>query len=702
MVLRQPFIFLCCLITATVSLQVRAQDTIVPAPADAILKVQDVASPQPNVDDAPDRIASENLLPASATAWMSVPDIEALAAQYRESNIGRLAKNPDMAPFIESLTKQFRQWANEKNVRLGLTIDDIEELNAGEICVAGILPPAGDEDAEQLGRRSHGIVILVDVEDSIEEAKELLGKVDKKMAKAGAKKVEILPIKDVEVTKWAWEHVDKNNVTRGHTTLQTVVDGWLIASDNEMIFRDVIRRVKNTDAIAGLDRLSTQPHFARIVEETRIEDCEAHFRWFIDPFGYLKLAKAIAAEDKVFKQREDNIGEILEQQGFNAIKGVGGTVSFTNGERDIVHRSFAHIPPQENEAQQRARGILDFRNQWNHELVPEPWVVEDTSSYVTFTWDAQNAFSNVGEVFDAFIHPKSPGDWDEFVAGFKQDLKVDLPDLVSKIDNRFSFMSATEQPIGVESERVIFGVRVKADLGGVFQMVERMIGDDGVVEQIGGRDVIVVDTTDTDIDPEYLQVEDPVFGDEPEEEEEEEPEFNLFAKRYFVAVPHKDGKPGGYILLCNNIDYLTKVLDQTKVAQESQLTKAEDYIRVNKFLDALVIKEKVGVRQFGRVDKILETNYEMLRQGKMAQSQTVLARLLNEMFKEGEGDEEREQKIDGKNMPENYADAIAPYLGPSGWATETYSDGWRISGVVLKKNGVSEVVQKQDEEKARR
>lgn len=87
----------------------------------------------------------------------------------------------------------------------------------------------------------------------------------------------------------------------------------------------------------------------------------------------------------------------------------------------------------------------------------------------------------------------------------------------------------------------------------------------------------------------------------------------------------------------------------------------------------------------------------MLRQGKMAQSQTVLARLLNHMLREGEDDEEREQKIDGKNMPANYAKAVAPYLGPSGWATETYSDGWRISGVVLKKNRVGEVVRKQGE-----
>ena len=189
-----------------------------------------------------------------------------------------------------------------------------------------------------------------------------------------------------------------------------------------------------------------------------------------------------------------------------------------------------------------------------------------------------------------------------------------------------------------------------------------------------------------------------------EEEEEEEPEFNLFEKRYFVSVPRVDGASDGYILLSNNVDYLLSVLEQTKNAKASKLTETKDYKRVNELLDEMVEKKRVGVRQFGRTDKILETNYEMMRQGKMAQSQTVLARLLNEMFKEGDDDQQRDQKIDGKKMPENYAEQVAPYLGPSGWAMETLNDGWRISGLVLKKNGVSEVVQNpaEDEEKSRR
>jgi hypothetical protein len=40
---------------------------------------------------------------------------------------------------------------------------------------------------------------------------------------------------------------------------------------------------------------------------------------------------------------------------------------------------------------------------------------------------------------------------------------------------------------------------------------------------------------------------------------------------------------------------------------------------------------------------------------------------------------------------------MAPFLGPSGWVLETESDGWRLTGCILKKKQVSEVVQKSDD-----
>ena len=128
------------------------------------------------------------------------------------------------------------------------------------------------------------------------------------------------------------------------------------------------------------------------------------------------------------------------------------------------------------------------------------------------------------------------------------------------------------------------------------------------------------------------------------------------------------------------------------------LDETEDYIEVYESLDKLTDAEKVSFRQFGRIDRALETNYEMLRKGNMGKSQTVLARVLNKIF-EAEADQvgpkqDRKQKVDGSKLPENYAESIAPFLGPTGWVLETEKYGWRITGCILKKKQVSEVVKK--------
>ena len=174
----------------------------------------------------------------------------------------------------------------------------------------------------------------------------------------------------------------------------------------------------------------------------------------------------------------------------------------------------------------------------------------------------------------------------------------------------------------------------------------------------------------------------------------------MFAKRYFVV--HK-----GNLLVANNKNYLRKLLAQKK----SKLGESEDYLQIKEAIDKLTNEEKVCWRQFGRMDRTLETNYEMLRRGEMAKSQTVLARVINQIFakqaadkaaaegKEMEEDLVRKQKLDGSKLPADYEKSIAPYFGPMGWVMETDKKGWRITGCVAKKKGMTEVVQKTTDEK---
>ncbi|MFN9343460.1 MAG: hypothetical protein ACK6DB_12855 [Planctomycetota bacterium] len=186
---------------------------------------------------------------------------------------------------------------------------------------------------------------------------------------------------------------------------------------------------------------------------------------------------------------------------------------------------------------------------------------------------------------------------------------------------------------------------------------------------------------------------DPVFDDpaERQEKKEEEAALYLFEKK-FILVER------GYIIVANDWDYIKELLD----GNQGNLGDEEDYQLVAESLNKMIVPERLSAREFGRVDRMLETNYEMLRQGKMAQSQTALARILNRVFKTKDVPEnQRKQKIDGSTLPADYSTAVAPYLGPSGWVCETTDDGWLFSGCVLKKKGLAELVKKPVEKQQR-
>jgi hypothetical protein len=139
-----------------------------------------------------------------------------------------------------------------------------------------------------------------------------------------------------------------------------------------------------------------------------------------------------------------------------------------------------------------------------------------------------------------------------------------------------------------------------------------------------------------------------------------------------VAIAH------GCLLYASDVDFMASVLKNNGPA----LTVAADYQRVENALRKLGAGVD-SVRYFSRADKSQMVDYELLRQGKMPQSKTLLGQLLNELFKPEEKGVLREQQIDGSKLPP-FAKA-APYLGPGGVYVRSLPDGWMVTGCVLDK-----------------
>ncbi len=629
------------------------------------------------------RLESAQLLPGHTKAWVSIPSMVRLQESFDTTQFGLLSKDKAIEPFIESLKSQFSDWAAEKNVRLGVKIENLDEIYSGEICLAGIVPSIAGQEIE---RGSHGLVLLVDVSGREDKAAKVLAEVNRRLVEKGAVQTKI-DINGASVTR---STIEKGKRLRAsQTTLQTIYDGWLLASDNEKIFRDVIFRLATTkpDALKP-DALAAQPAFKTVAERTDFGPDESQLKWFVDPFGYIQLAQALADDEKDTREHRDDWAKILKDQGFDVLKGAGGQLGFMVDDHELLHRTFVYAP-QTNLAkkeQQRVFGLFDFSNKSGKTVTPADWVPNNLSAFFVGKWNFSSALENVGFLYDAFLD--DPGAFERVLQDFKNDpdMQLNIRKLIGQLDSEWTILSATAKPIDGNSERVAIAFKLKADADGDFVLdsVRRAIGNGRATKiNLGGKTVIEVDSETSDAEdeiPDDLDIfDDPLEGEGLDDEEPEEEVFTLFDKKYF-AIEH------GHLIVANHKDYMKQVLANK---QKQKLAEMSDYERVDAALQKLVDNKIFSSRQFGRLDKALEANYELLRQGKMEQSTTVLAKIINQIFKSGSQDENESsteiKRLDGKELPADYAKAIAPYLGIMGWAMEDEKDGWRISGCVLKR-----------------
>lgn len=631
---------------------------------------------------------SGQLLPANTRAWLSVPDAEKLHEAIGRTRFSQMSEDPEVKPFVEDLQRQVRKFLDEQNVQFGLRMEDLEGLKCGEICLAGVLkdPAEGANEAAP----EHSIVLLVDVLGSEKEARELLDRVAGEMTSRNATS-EDMTIGQVTATKWTFPEVDGKRV-REHA-FHSIVGRWLIACDRESTFRDLIARL---GGVAGDDvtHLADNPIFQKVVEQSAIgeEFGPVHLQWFVEPLGYMTLLNAIGDERMGARTARNDHVNILREEGFSAIKGLGGVASFGTGKHEIVHRTFIYAPHTSEEPFVRGAKILDFTNDTGSNLAPPEWVPDSTASILSLSWNLLGALENIGYLADAI--GGTEGSWVRVLDSIRDDpngARVDLRKVAAMLENRITAVGVTELPINEDSERLVFGVKIidPNDEEYVAESLYRFVKESAQVIEHEGTRILLVDDTMSD-DSQGLDFDADDFGDEFGEEgnesdkENQEDEFvkpkPLFLKKAWAV---RDG----YLLMSNNPDQMKSIISNLASKPGEKLAGAEDYRRVNDSLVELCGDKLPSLRHFGRIDQAIRTNYEMLRTGKMGQARTVLAQLLNRALEEEDAppDAIRQQKFDGSRLPEDFEGKVAKYFGPTGMFMHASELGWTITGCVLAK-----------------
>jgi hypothetical protein len=625
--------------------------------------------------DAPYR--SDAVLPETTVGYVSAASYDTLKDRWGKTQLGKLVADPVMQPFVTEFQSQAQKnWASLSE-SLGLKTEDFKGVVGGEIASALIEPkPATAAGA-----------MLIDITGREKEAQAMLAKARRNLLAEGAKESTVkvgsvtLTVFDVPLpkeeqaaaatdTKAGEQPVAAAAQPTTRQTIYFIAKRFFVSSDNLAVARGMAERLAGgTQAGSLAEVVGYQKVMKRCATDEAGKVSQA--KWFIYPLGFAEAARAATPKDK--RRKGKTILEIMRHQGTDAMQGVGGYLDFSHNGFELVHRTAIYAPKPYVKAMKMA--VLPNAA----EFTPQTWVPRDIATYTTAYVDILNAFDNFGSLYDEIIG--EPGLWAQTLRGMKEDPdgpKIDLrAEFIVQLGQRVTMVSDYKLPITTSSERLLFAISVK-DEKAVAHAVEKSIKNDpGAKKRIIGGRVVWEIVEEEDAAVPNISLEAPSLTprkkkakDDEAQEEEDEKEAH-FLPHAAITVAH------GNLLVASHLDFLIKVLKP--VEPRNMLRNNREFQQVWKTAEPKLPKTQCG-RAFSWTDEEYRTTYELIRQGKMPQSESLLGRLLNTLAGTKKGTV-RQQRIHGAKLPDYQA--VRRSLGPAALAVSSESDGWFIKGMLL-------------------
>jgi hypothetical protein len=629
---------------------------------------------------------SEQILPATTKAYVSIPDLDALRDNWNKTQLGELFQDPLMKPFLDDLQRQMNGWLDENGVKLGVTLEDLTDVAGGEVCIAG-LQPGGEKSA-------HAAVLMVDATGHSTNVTTLMAKIERNQIAKGA-------VKSSRQAGAATINIYKRTVKRDqpevYTACYCIYQDQLLATDDP----DVLAAILATQAGAA-GTLVTLPAFHEVM--TRCKERSGavvpHIRWFVEPFG---AAETLRASQGGKKRRGVDMLKVLRKEGFDAIEGFGGVVSLAVKEDEILHRTLVYAPPPApatGDANQKgyraAAQMLDFGDGQN--LTPPAWVPQDLASCLVFTWKTREAFYHSETLVDAAADAK--GVFKDVLDGILLDPngpRVDVRnDAVAHLKSPLLLISDCQVPITPESQRIAVAIpfddpqpAVQRDFAArdadgdqkltekeepkerrlCFRRLLRYFDEDkngglSLPEYVRARSIDSTLRMAFENDPaaRMVKVGEHVIW----EMTEEDP--------WAICAVHS------HLVGSQSVDFLKELLQKT----DGSLNNTDDYQQVSVALKRLDAQQD-NFRYFTRTEESYHADYELLRQGKMPLSKSLMGSFLNRLLGTGEKKVLRKQSLEAGKLPE--FQTVRKYFGPAGFyaRTEPNGDGWFVVGTLQRK-----------------
>jgi hypothetical protein len=605
-----------------------------------------------------------------------VTNAEQAQQHFDQTQFGQMLDDGVMEDFRKSLDTQIRDKFGDLTNRLGFTYDDLDGVIAGELALAIIDRPEKEEAS---------LAILMDVTGRDAAVKNYLAAVEKRLTGNGGVKQEI---EAGDTTLTTYLIPAKNGKDEPIETVYFQRDNVLVGINGREEAQAMLKRFAGSPT----DNLQSQPAFQATMAklQTASGNLQPEIRLYADPFG---LTYALRTLDKAARLREDkDLAKILQDQGFDAIQGVGGYVNMLpDADSEVVYRAAVYAPP--------AKGMENDPLRWNlamrmlqmpnvADLTPQSWVPRMCARYATYNVDVLNAFDHFGTLFDAIEGHKDA--FKTSMEGIEQDAygpRVNVRDeLVAHMGSRISLVTDYSMPISVNSERSLIAIEAKEEAK-LADTIQRIMEKEPDIERREFGNFVIWVRVPEDVSIQELSIDapglTPLSIDEPAAEDDSEEEHVLPNSAVCVAY--------GQLMIASDIKYLEYLLQG--FGQREMLVNSGDYEMVSARMEQLAPGPRCGW-SFVRTDEAFRPTYELIRQGRMPESKTMFGKFLNRMLTTEVEKEEgvlRKQKLDGSELPS--FEAVRRYFGPAGRVLKSDADGWLLTGTVLNKEAPARIAE---------
>ena len=626
---------------------------------------------------------ADQIFPDSTKGFFAIRNLEEFAEQWSKTQLGQLMNDPLMDDFKNEVRKQLSE---RMEITFSISFDDISSLPSGEIAVGMITIPG----------QIPGYVLTMDVAGKRVETTEYLATLTQKFATGGVRTA-TETYREQTITVLTFPQPAEPLVPRGtkedvptpieHRVYYMSIQDVLIVSDQSYLLRLFADRIADQNTAQPLAKVESYQVVMNRCTGDMPDGVLPIIHWYIEPLDYGEATRTVLQNrSPVAQNRRDrpSIFTVLKQQGFDAIGGIGGVISMKVEEQETVYRTFIHT----QKPYRLAMRMLDFPNHSN--FAPPTWMPSDLARCTILSVDPLAIFDNFGVLFDAVIMPGEEGVWQDIVDGLKNDPhgpKIDVrEELIVNLGSRILGMSRYEKPITIDSESIVFAVELKSGQeAAMLAGIEKLFGTDPEMQATEYKLYKIWHRRPAEgfVEPDYEILD--IFNDKPSGSGNTAP----------PAVPQQandapaDRDPmfpeGGIVVAKNclfistNIEYLKVTLDRLDAEIKSSIGDEAEYKMVNQIFANMGLMDKPHFFQFfARTHETLRPTYEMVRLDRMAQSQTLFAKLLNEVLSQQEETGIRRQIIDGSTLPE--FDKVQHYFGTAGIYGVSEDDGYFIKG----------------------